>query len=352
MLVFTNRKIKAEHEDEFAFSSDYPVNEDLINLVEVSTHSVNWVVKPRNLHASDDEVVAGLKPLFSGLRPVVVYIHGFNNPPEKCLTRASQISVQYEVEVVSYCWTSEGLLPDGDGGKVDEAGEKEDEFLIGIDSPKAPQGLIAKKKQRYAQAKLNAAQSAASLARFLKLVAKAQKDVAEPRPFSVVIHSLGCQFLKEAVQGHGAANSLNAAVNIVLASACTPASEHVAWINTLHPNGRVYMTYTQADTVLAASFVADHHLKLGTNPGATYLTDPEKYRYIVFDNAKNMATFAHRYYLANPGKHLSKHAKLLFQRVLNSRADCEAGKERDVYPVRSSHGGTFNYMGVAQIQQS
>ena len=89
----------------------------------------------------------------------------------------------------------------------------------------------------------------------------------------------------------------------------------------------------------------DCDVKLGTNPGDERLAGP-KYRYIDFEGAAKMKVGAHRYFVADPGKKLSKEANKLFQRVFSSQEDFSADETpRVVYPVGCSENGSVCYMG-------
>ncbi|MES2944299.1 MAG: hypothetical protein V4772_15635, partial [Pseudomonadota bacterium] len=107
----------------------------------------------------------------------------------------------------------------------------------------------------------------------------------------------------------------------------------------------VYISYTQADSILAAATVVDKDLKLGTNPGMELILSP-KVRYIDFEGAAGMRVFAHRYFVADPDEELSKHSSALFGNLMNSKDDFLAGaSEKTVYPVGCRNDGSICYMG-------
>lgn len=65
------------------------------------------------------------------------------------------------------------------------------------------------------------------------------------------------------------------------------AAGHREWLGKLHPEGQVFVTYNNADLVLAGAFIADKgDTKLGTNPGGDLLQTPST-RYIDFTGARN-----------------------------------------------------------------
>jgi hypothetical protein len=185
------------------------------------------------------------------------------------------------------------------------------------------------------------------VARFLRLVAAARLGTMKQK-VSLAAHSLGCHFLHYSVNEQDAEASLSAMHNVVLMAGCTGAAKHAAWVGQIHPLSKVYITYTKADSVLAAASLIDGDVKLGTAPSAERLIGP-KYRYVDFEGAAKMSLGAHRYFVADPDKKLSKQAATLFKRVFSSDLDIKPDDKspKVVYPVGCNADGSVCYMGAA-----
>ena len=351
MLIFTNRLLTQSPTDA-ALSGAYTPFSLALNTVQVARtgHTPpQWKVSAPTSMVADDAAIAMLAEVLKGSKPVLVFIHGNNNTPADCFTRCQALEDQFGVAVVGYSWASEGYQPDGSdlaamvsGGPGTDTGE---ESLSGITKDNLKEGWIQSKARRYAQAKVNAQHSTASLARFFRLLAAA-RVTSVAQPFSVLVHSLGCHFLHYMVDHEAAAASVSLAQNIVLAAGCTGAAKHAGWVTQLNPRGRVYLTFTQADSVLAAARIVDGDIKLGCDPGPDRIVNA-KYRYIDFQGAFKMKLGAHRYFVADPGKTLSKQATRLFKNIFSSQEDFSSPDDlKKVYPVGCRVDGTVCYMGA------
>ncbi len=352
MLVFTNRQLTTNLDNEKAFTKAYTPFSDALNCALVSSNAIDnsrWKVTNHSINLTDQAALAELRKSFSGAQPILVYLHGNNNSPDTCFTRCQALEAEYGVSVIAYSWTSEGYQPNGDdlsgidNGKVND--DLDEDNFSKVSKNKLSEGWIQRKARRYAQAKTNAQHSAASLARFLRLVAAARLSTMK-MPFSIAAHSLGCHFVHYAITQEGAAESFAAAQNIILMAGCTGSAKHAAWVSQINPVQRVYVTYTKADSVLAAAFIVDGDTKLGTDPG-TDRVKGVKYRYIDFEGAAKMNFGAHRYFVADPAKTLSKQATLLFKRIFTSEPDISTADSslKVVYPVGCTPDMSVCYMG-------
>ncbi|MES2949633.1 MAG: alpha/beta hydrolase [Pseudomonadota bacterium] len=355
MLIFTNRMLNAASSNASALSGVYTPFLDTLNSVSAqpSANGTGWKVSRHQSELTDPAALVQLSEALSGSKPVLVYVHGNNNPPTTCFTRCQELEDQYGVAVIGYSWTSEGFLPNGqDPEGMDNSkpnSDADEDALSAVKSKESlKEGPIARKARRYGQAKLNAQHSKESLARFLRLVAAARLGTVQQK-VSLAAHSLGCHFLHYAVNEQDAEASLSALHNVVLLAGCTGAAKHTAWIEQIHPLLKVYLTYTQADSVLFAANLVDGDVKLGAVPGDERLAGP-KYRYIDFEGAAKMKFAAHRYFVADPGKKLSKQATNLFQRIFSSELDFDPAAEspKVVYPVGCSTDGSVCFMGSAR----
>ena len=351
MLIFTNRVLNTAVSNASALTKVYVPFVDTLNCVSVEAAAgAGWKVTAHKSELSDVAARDALTAVLSGDKPVLVYLHGNNNSPTTCFTRCKQLEEQYDVAVIGYSWASEGFLPNGQ----DQAGldntkpnsDEDEDALSKIDTKdKLKEGWIARKARRYGQAKLNAQHSKDSLARFLRLVAAARLGTMKQK-VSLAAHSLGCHFLHYSVNEQDAEASLSAMHNVVLLAGCTGAAKHTSWVGQIHPISKVYIAYTRADSVLFAASLIDGDIKLGATPGDERLVG-SKYRYVDFEGAAKMKVGAHRYFVADPGKELSKHAKNLFTRVFRSELDFNSATEspKVVYPVGCSEDRSVCYMG-------
>lgn len=352
MLIFTNRELNVDAGNASAFSNVFTPFSDTLNSAEVLPAAHGWKVSQHGTELGNEAVMAKIEAVMDGPKPVLVYLHGNNTTPAKCFLRARQLEAQYDVAVIAYSWTSEGLLPNGE----DQAGmdaerpntDDDEDALTRVQTREdLKEGWIARKARRYGRAKQNAQESKDSLARFLRLLAAARLR-KQNRKVSFAAHSLGCHFLQHTINEQDAEASLSAMHNVILLAPCTEAAKHTAWLSQIHPLLKVYITYTRADAVLFAASVVDSNLKLGTAWGEERLAGP-KYRYIDFENAKKMPMHAHRYFVAEDDKKLSKESKELFSRIFSSKADFQPPGEsaRVVYPVGCLADGSVCYMGNA-----
>lgn len=348
MLIVTNRVFEPKFANEKLLSKAYVPFSAALNCCEVSAGSAGWKAGDVGTDLTDADLALRFQKLFAGSRPVLLFIHGNNNAPADCFARCAALEEQYGVAVVGFSWTSEGFQPDGsDLAGIDTAKASTDiadDSLADVNRGNLQEGWIQRKARRYGQAKVNGQHSASALARSLRLLASARLGTMT-QPFSVAVHSLGNHFLHYAIEHDGAAESLAVAHNVALLAGCTGAAKHAAWVGRITPVRKTYISYTKADSVLAAARVVDGDVKLGTDPGADRLAAP-RYRYIDFEGAAKMKLGAHRYFVADTGKKLSKQARLLFERIFQSRDDLNPGEsEKVVYPLACSTDKATCYMG-------
>jgi hypothetical protein len=354
MLIFTNRVLDNSKASEDVLTKAYTPFVDSLSAVDVVTSDAQWKLTSIAPLISDETALKRLKSVMTSDKPVLIYLHGNNNTPAVCFERCRQIENQYDVNVIGFSWASEGYQPNGaDLANIDLSRpntDKDEDSLSKVSIEKLKEGWIQRKLRRYAQAKINAQHSRDAFARFLRLVASARLATQGQR-VSLAVHSLGCHLLHYTVDEQDAEASLAAMHNVVLMAGCTGAAKHSAWVSQIHPLLRTYITYTKADSVLAAAKIADGDTKLGTDPGHDRLSFPE-FRYICFEGGAKMSLGAHRYFVANKDKALSKEANLLFRNLFQSLPDVAQGaKLTKVYPVRCSDDGTVCFMGNASPTQ-
>lgn len=340
MLIFTNRHLDAGT-TERAFSGAFTRAGEQLAVAEVGRTARGW--KLSDIAGDVDEVDAlnRLLPLFTGGKPVLLYVHGYNNPPAHCFRRVLDLRQLYPgVEVIGFSWPAEGLLADGSPlpGIAMPPGTDEGELENLTSSNRRQEADLA---SRYHQAQTNAKDSVDAFGRLLRLLGTARLH-ANTQPITLAIHSLGAHLFQYALQVPGATESAGTMHNIVLLAPCVRAAAHSEWINRFRPKGCTYVTYNKGDNVLFGASIADgKQIKLGTSPGAD-LVHREGVRYISFSNAPNDFG-GHRYFV----ERVSRKAKTLFSRIFASQADFALDESpKVVYPLGCDPDGATCYMHV------
>jgi len=343
MIVFSNRQVDTALPE--VFSRRFTPASPQLTLASVTKKGAGWNISSVDKDVDDADSLNALLPLFKGKKPVLVYIHGNNNTPEKCFERCALLESLYGVPVVGFSWPSEGYLPDGNplpGMAADDDDDGDEQSLKGVKLSNRSDSGIRSKIARYHQAKTNAQDSTDALARFLRMVGTARL-YANQQPFSLAIHSLGAHLFQYALGIPGANEAASTAHNIALLAACSTASGHKNWLAKFKPKGQLFVAFNKADSVLlAASIADDQHPKLGADPGPDVLRAGHV-RYISFSNA-NSGLGGHRYFARDnmPKKHLK-----VFTRIFASEMDIQGDEyPRKVYPVGCDSDGLTCYMGA------
>jgi hypothetical protein len=349
MLIFTHRVIDAGN-DESAFTRRFDPGAPTLGFASVSRAGAgHWALADVRRETTDDTALAALVALFQGGKPVLVYLHGNNNTPAACFERCTRLAEIYELEVLGFSWASEGLQPSGEDlagigpGTGDGAADGGEDSLQGVSAANRGEGPVQRKIRRYRQAKTNAQDSVDALARFLRLTATARL-YAHQQPATFAAHSLGAHYLQYTLEIDGATESLGTMHNVALLAACTRAAGHRDWLARIRPKSQVFVTYNPADSVLFGAYVADGgQVKLGGDPGSERLALPGV-RYVSFQHAQ-VGVGGHAYFVADAGHSVPKRPRKLFQRMLGSQRDLQAGEApRAIFPAGCDADGLSCYM--------
>ena len=344
MLVFTNRDVIAGA-GASAFQRSFTPGGRRIGVASVTRDGAGkWGLACTDEDVTERDALDLLLPLFSGPRPVLVFVHGNSHTPTHTFGRCLQLESEYNVEVVGFSWPSEGCLCDGNPLPRLQGGDAPvEEMELSLVKPSTRSHADAQQlARRYRQAKTNAQDSVDALAMFLRTVATARL-ISNAQPFSLAAHSLGAHLLQYMLEVPGASESVATAHNVVLLAPCSRADGHTGWLHQLRPKGRTYVTFNKADNVLFGAFVSDggKQAKLGVDPGATLLRGPG-FRYISFSNAQT-GMGGHRYFLDG----LTTESRRLFSRLFRSEADLQPGEpDRKIYPVGCDADGAVCYMAL------
>lgn len=346
MLVFTNRAT-TDAPDASAFGTRFEPAATRLAMADVNAApGGGWRLSNLLHEATDDDALHALVPRFQAPRPVLVYVHGYNNTPSDTFERCARLEALYGCEVIGFSWPSEGFLSDGSdlpslARAAEPVGGGEAE-LRAIGASNRRELGIQRLIRRYHQSKTNALDSVDAHARFLRLLATARLYV-NVQPFSVCTHSLGAHLLQYTLDVFGAGESVAAAQNVCFVAACVRAAGHREWLAKVQPKGQVFVAYNKGDSVLFGAFIADgQQTKLGTDPGAERLQSPAV-RYVSFTNAK-VGSGGHRYFVLDD---MPKKSLKLFTRMFRSERDIQPGEyPRQVYPVGCDPDGITCYMAA------
>ncbi len=349
MLIVSNRELNVERT---GFSAAFEPGSTQLSVAEASLSAAGqWMLQAALADAGDDQLVKALLSRFRIGRPVLVYLHGNNNTPERCFERCARLETLYGYEVIGYSWPSEGLMADGNpqprlppGTGDTDAGD-----LDGVTRENRQDNPIKRKLARYRQAKRNAEDGTDALARFMRLLGVARL-YANTQPFSLAVHSLGVHYLRYTLELPGASEAVSTAHNIALLAPCARASGHAEWLAKLTPKGRVFVTYNKGDSVLLGAYIADgEQLKLGTDPGPDKLLGSKRVRYVSFSRAK-VGPGGHGYFVMD---NMPTKTQRLFQRIFGSLQDIQAGEsDRKVYPLGCDADGLTCYMAKPEEDPS
>lgn len=344
MLIFTNRTI-ADGTTAAAFARAFTPGNQRLGVANVKASGQGWKLSDIDKEVTDQDSLDLLLPLFQGEKPVLLYVHGNNNPPATCFGRMRDLEALYpDAAIIGFSWPSEGFQSDGAPlpNLTAPATTNVDETeLSKINVGNRAKGGIQDKIRRFHQAQTNAKDSVEAFARLLRLIAAARLQ-ANRQPFSLAIHSLGAHLFQYSLPASGATEAVGAAYNVALLAPCVRAAAHKEWLERFRPKGRTYITYNKGDSVLFGASIADgEQVKLGADPG-TDLVRSSGVRYISFtDAATNFG--GHGYFVKN----VNGKAKLLFSRIFYSQADYQHDESpKVVYPLDCDPSGTVCYMAV------
>ncbi len=331
MLMFTNRTT-VEAADESAWTTHFSPCQSGLAMADVvpapsgaTATSDAWRLQ-RHAPAVDDATAGhALVELFSGDRPVLVYLHGNNNTPAALFSRCALLERLYGTAVVGFSWPSEGLLHNGVSMPTvaalpDQPLDENELSKVRSRHAVTVESAVAGAMDRYRQAKVNASQSIQAFERFARLLALARLS-ANRQPVTVAAHSLGAFLLQNALSLPGAAVALGAAQNVVLLAACCASAGHAQWLQLLHPAGQLVVTVNQGDSVLLGARIADRgEAKLGAEPGQKLIEQWVRYAHV--DGAK-VGRGGHGYFAQDA---MPADLKRLFLRIFSSQRDLGPGE--------------------------
>lgn len=339
MLLFTNCRINSNRPGLEAVTRAFTPGAPDLNLVEVSKVKGRYLVS--GVVATDALLKEKLAEVFSGPRPVLFFVHGFDNSFTDLYERCQKLERAYGVNAIGFCWPGEGYVDDGaDVARPiirNAVSIESGRFLFRLKKG----GFIARIAARYQQAKQNCVDSGAAFERLLSQVAAARL-AASIQPFTLAIHSLGNLFLTPAARKSTFRNSLSQASNVILLAACVLHPRHHQWLKHVRPQRKNYVTSAENDSVLAAASATDGQGKmLGELREVTDSVTDGSVRYVKFLESAAAATLAHSYFDI---PEVLKESKGFFTRVFTSQPDLEVTGSNAPYQIEDH---MFAVVGIA-----
>ena len=109
MLIFSNREIQGRA-DTAPFRQRFPAafaQRALATLESLSqAPTACWKVSQVDSDVDDADSISTLLPLFRDSRPMLLYLHGYNNTRAACFERCDRLQSLYGLEVVRFSWSS------------------------------------------------------------------------------------------------------------------------------------------------------------------------------------------------------------------------------------------------------
>lgn len=169
-------------------------------------------------------------------KPVLLYVHGYNNTITTALQSAARIRSKYGCEVIPFLWPTEGRIKDYDEDRQD------------------------------------AEMSAQPLLRFFAKAMQYLDEAGNRQPVVLMCHSMGnyvlqCAVETEVTRNNGVpdlengkkslgANDSSLFHDIILTAADVDSKDHIEWVRDLRPKGKVFIFINTDDDVLRLS---DHY---------------------------------------------------------------------------------------------
>ena len=198
-------------------------------------HACKLVIAPCS-RARISEIDKNLDNLFKTKKPIVLYVHGRGDEPEKTWKKGiiKTLEKDYVVKVLMFNWHSYGFALDRPVGEA-KAG-----------APYLREVIDRLKKYREAKPDSNAV------------------------PVSLLVHSMGNIVFRNAVDGLSLTTTDGPLfTNILMTGSDEDAEGHNIWINKLSSRGTILITINKKDGTLTG-FIGSHHddntTPLGINP--------------------------------------------------------------------------------------
>jgi hypothetical protein len=189
-----------------------------------------------------DELSTVLSAAYQAGKPVIIYVHGRGNEPEKSFNSQMtgggallRLSSEYDASVVMINWNS-----------------------------------VAKGSDRREPLK-HVGEGAVTLNSVLKQLVEYQKEHPNAARPSLLVHSMGSIVLAESVEKFGWPSVVGHSIfsNVLLSEADADSQGHNTWLSTLAKSERVYVTQNRKDSVLKKSTDARNppsNFALGLDP--------------------------------------------------------------------------------------
>jgi hypothetical protein len=115
MLIFSNRESESRT-DAPVSRQEFPTDPARLTLATLErtpqATAAQWKVLQLDGDVDDAESMRALLPVLQASRPVLLYLHGYNNTPAACFERCDRLQSLYGLEIVRFSWSSRKYLHD------------------------------------------------------------------------------------------------------------------------------------------------------------------------------------------------------------------------------------------------
>ncbi|HTE16200.1 MAG TPA: alpha/beta hydrolase, partial [Burkholderiales bacterium] len=229
-------------------------------------------------------------------RPIVFFVHGFNNTLEDVVARCDAISKTFDVEVVAFSWPANG---GGVRGVASYLDDKRDALASVVAFDRA----LQKARDLLQDLRASAIEAIAVKSnekfpkngeRFRELLAReAEKHC--PIRTTLMLHSMGNYLLERTLKSTALRGHCPLFDNIALCAADVNHEDHAAWLDQLQPRSRLYVTINEDDVALRASRLKGGDEQLARLGHWTSNLNSSQAIYVDFTNAKRVGT-SHAYF--------------------------------------------------------
>jgi esterase/lipase superfamily enzyme len=237
-----------------------------------------------------------IKSMQRGKRPLLFFVHGYNNDVRAVLDRAEGLAELYNVEVLPFSWPSNG---GGIKGLSDVSSDRRD--------ARASVGALDRcfiKISEYL-AEFHAEYTRQVAEKFPNNPELREGYMAEnpycPLPVNMLLHSMGNYLYKCLLESSAYRGTMGLFDNVILTAADAKNEGHAPWVDKILCRNRVYVTINENDSALRlSSKVAsqEHYPRLGQYP---HNLDSRHAVYVNFTDAKGVGK-AHAYFEGEPVK--------------------------------------------------
>ena len=113
MLIFSSREVEGRNATpaiEQPFTACINPLTQVVHKHTPQTQQDDWKVVQIDCDADDTESMNKFLHLFHEVRPLLLYLHGYNSTPAACFERCDRLESLYGLEVVRFSWSAKTHL--------------------------------------------------------------------------------------------------------------------------------------------------------------------------------------------------------------------------------------------------